>query len=42
MVREREGVWVLDLNSWFRAIIGDSNYYVRLSFRMTLAFKGLI
>jgi len=27
---------VLDLNSWFRAIIGDSNYYVRENFKMTL------
>lgn len=42
LVRESEDVWVLDVNGWFRALIGDSNYYVRLSFRMTLAFKGLI
>jgi len=42
LVRESEYVWVIDVNSWLRAIIGDSNYYVRQNFKMTLEFKGLI
>lgn len=42
IAKKRENSWILDVDAWFEMIIGQTTYYVKLNFGMTLEIKGLL